>query len=84
MLEKSLGLWEVELQGSTLPTVLCLITAPADTPGSHNVVGGKYVPPSMKRATMAASSQPTRRRGAPPDIQSQAAFPTLAAAKQDS
>jgi len=53
--------------------------------GTHNVVGGKYVPPSMKRATMASASHQAapRRRGAPPDIKSQAAFPTLAAAKQD-
>lgn len=50
-------------------------------------MGGKYVPPSMKRANMAASSQsnqPRRRKGAPPDIQSSAAFPSLADAAQDS
>lgn len=61
-------------------------TAPKEIPGSQNVVGNKYVPPSQKRSTMASASQPSAprgRRGAPPDIQSQAAFPTLAAAKQD-
>jgi len=61
--------------------------APAVEPaGVHNVVGGKYVPPSLKRATMASASQPTvrRNRGAPPDIKSQAAFPTLSAATTDS
>lgn len=58
----------------------------AEPVGTHNVVGGKYVPPSLKRATMAAASQPVvrRNRGAPPDIKSQAAFPTLSAATQDS
>lgn len=61
------------------------LAPPKDLPGAHNVVSGKYVPPSLKRATMAASGQPVprRRQGAPPDIKSQAAFPSLSAASQE-
>lgn len=56
--------------------------APVELPGTENVVGGKYVPPSMKRAAMAGPVS-RRRIGQPPDIGSQAAFPTLGAASQD-
>jgi len=54
-------------------------------PGTHNVVGGKYVPPSVKRSNMMAMGQKvnTRKPLAAPDIQSKAAFPTLSAANQD-
>lgn len=54
------------------------------TAAPPNVVGGKYVPPALKRSQMqAATAATTRRRGAPPDITSQAMFPTLGAANQD-
>lgn len=56
--------------------------APVEAPGTENVVGGKYVPPSMKRAAMAGPVS-RRRIGQPPDIGSQAAFPTLGAASLD-
>jgi hypothetical protein len=54
-------------------------------PGTHNVVGGKYVPPSVKRSNMMAMGQKvnSRKPMAAPDIQSKAAFPTLSAANQD-
>jgi len=54
-------------------------------PGTHNVVGGKYVPPSVKRSNMMAMGQKVNSRKplAAPDIQSKAAFPTLSAANQD-
>jgi len=53
-----------------------------EMPSSHNVVSGKYVPPSMKNRTL-GSSAPMRRRGAPPDIGSKAMFPTLGVANQE-
>lgn len=54
-------------------------------PGTQNVVGGKYVPPSVKRSNMMAMGQKVNSRKplAAPDIQSKAAFPTLSAANQD-
>lgn len=54
-------------------------------PGTHNVVGGKYVPPSVKRSNMMAMGTKVNSRKplAAPDIQSKAAFPTLSAANQD-
>lgn len=72
-------IWRVQSN----PTSASAAPAPVETPGSENVVGGKYVPPSMKRATMAGPVS-RRRIGQPPDIGSQAAFPTLGAANQDS
>jgi len=54
-------------------------------PGTHNVVGGKYVPPSVKRSNMMSMGAKvnTRKPLSAPDIQSKAAFPTLSAANQD-
>lgn len=63
--------------------------APAPTeapelPGTQNVVGGKYVPPSVKRSMMMGMGPVSRgKQVAAPDIQSKAAFPTLSAANQD-
>merc|ERR1712013_120299 len=66
--------------------------APAQTKGTEiegtqNVVGGKYVPPSVKRSNMlaqGAGSRPSSRRPLQaPDLASQAAFPTLGAAQMD-
>lgn len=51
----------------------------ASTP---NVVGGKYVPPSLKRSALGGQG-PRKRPGVAPDIKSQAAFPTLGAANQE-
>lgn len=76
------GIWKVtNTPSQSSPSVPQETTEPV---GTHNVVKGKYVPPSVKRATMAAASQPVRRnRGTPPDIKSRSAFPTLSAASQD-
>lgn len=53
-------------------------------PGTQNVVGGKYVPPSVKRSNMMSMNMVSSRKPlAAPDIQSKAAFPTLGAAHQD-
>jgi len=52
-----------------------------ELPGTQNVVGGKYVPPSVKRSAIMGNV-----RGKPltaPDIQSKSAFPTLMAANKD-
>jgi len=61
--------------------------APAEAPelpGTQNVVGGKYVPPSVKRSMMMGMGAVSRgKKVAAPDIQSNAAFPTLSAANQD-
>jgi len=57
----------------------------AELPGTQNVVGGKYVPPSVKRSNMMSMGPKagSRKPLAAPDIQSKAAFPTLSAANQD-
>jgi len=81
------AVWKAsQSNGTSAPPPPPVQQAPKEIPGSHNVVGSKYVPPSQKRSTMSSASHPSvprGRRGAPPDIKSQAAFPTLAAAGQD-
>lgn len=71
-----------------IPTATPSVQAPPEQPelpGTQNVVGGKYVPPSVKRSAMLGmgSSSASRKPLAAPDIQSKAAFPTLSAANQD-
>jgi len=68
-----------------IPTPAPVQAAPEvkELPGTQNVVGGKYVPPSVKRSAMMDSSAPRRKQLSAPDIQSKAAFPTLSAANQD-
>ena len=56
----------------------------SELPGTQNVIGGKYIPPSVKRSAMMGMGQTVSRKPlAAPDIQSKAAFPTLSAANQD-
>ena len=72
-----------------VPNAPVAATPPPETgteiAGTQNVVGGKYVPPSVKRSNLLAQGvKPTNRRPLQaPDIQSQAAFPTLGAAHLD-
>lgn len=70
-----------------IPTSAQAQKAAADAPelpGTQNVVGGKYVPPSVKRSMMMGMGQVSRGKPvAAPDIKSKAAFPTLSAANQD-
>jgi len=54
-----------------------------ELPGTQNVVGGKYVPPSVKRSAMLGMGPVRGKQLAAPDIQSNAAFPTLMAANKD-
>jgi len=74
--------WNLPATASVEPTQ----EAAPELPGTHNVVGGKYVPPSVKRSNMMSMGGPklsSRKPLAAPDIQSKATFPTLSAANQD-
>lgn len=72
--------WNVPAQAAPQPVKE---SAP-ELPGTQNVVGGKYVPPSVKRSNMMSMNMASSRKPlAAPDIQSKAAFPTLGAAHQD-
>jgi len=79
--KKADGKWNVPTSTPSQPEAEAV--APS-LPGTQNVVGGKYVPPSVKRSNMMAMGQKTSRKPmSAPDIQSKAAFPTLSAANQD-
>jgi len=77
--KKDDGKWNVD-KGQTAAAAEIL----PELPGTHNVIGGKYIPPSVKRSAMMGSMGGVSRKSlAAPDIQSKAAFPTLSAANQD-
>jgi len=84
-IRKADTVWNPTPDASQPPETAAPAPARDPNPAMTNVVSGKYIAPSQRRAMMGMGDSPAQRRtraNVMPDIKDQGAFPTLGAANQ--